>query len=133
MSYTATGYAKAFAEVFQDDQSITLSGSRALSGWYPSRPLTLLDLVNSDWAVHHGASASIPQATKNICRNWSRSIWEQLGHGSDALLDGLYVPSTKLGDSMVVLFPRAKDAFPGAPNFQGLSIMPLWQPWLRQR
>jgi len=117
VSYTATGYATAFAEVFQDDQAITLSASRALSGWYPSRPLTLLDLVKSDWAVHHGASASLPQATKNICRNWSHNIWEQLGNGSDALLDGLYVPSTKLGDSMVVLFPRAKDAFPVAPNF----------------
>lgn len=117
VSYTATGYITAFAEVFQDDQAITLSASRALSGWYPHRPLTLLDLVNSDWSVHHGASASLPQATKNICRNWSSSIWEQLGRGSGALLDGLYVPSTKIGDPMVVLFPRARDAFPAAPNF----------------
>lgn len=117
ISYTATGYVTAFAEVFQADQAITLSASRALSGWYPRRPLTLLNLVNSDWAVHHGASASLPQATKNICRNWSSEIWEQLSRGSDALLDGLYVPSTKLDDPMVVLFPRARDAFPAAPNF----------------
>jgi len=117
VSYTSTEYVTAFAEVFQDDQAITLSASRALTGWYPNRPLTLLDLVNSDWALHHGASASLPQATKNICRNWSNSIWEQMGRGSDALLDGLYVPSTKIGDPMVVLFPRARDAFPAAPNF----------------
>lgn len=117
VSYTATNYDTAFAEVFQDEQAFTLSAHRALSGWYPNRPLTLLDLGNSDWAVHHGASASRPQATKNICRNRSNSIWEQLGRGPDALLDGLYVPSTKIGDPMVVLFPRASDAFPAAPDF----------------
>lgn len=117
VSYTASGYVTAFAEVFQDDQTITLSASRALSGWYPKRALILLDLVNSDWAIHHGASASLPQATKNICRNWSNGIWQQLGRNSSALIDGLYVPSTKVGDPMVVLFPRARDTFPAAPNF----------------
>jgi hypothetical protein len=96
VSYTATKYVTAFAEVFQDDQAITLSASRALSGWYPNRPLTLLDLVNSDWALHHGASASLPQATKNICRNWSSSIRDQLGRGPDALLDGAVSPSQRL-------------------------------------
>lgn len=38
VSYTATGYVTAFAEVFQSDQAITLSASRALSGWYPRSP-----------------------------------------------------------------------------------------------
>lgn len=117
VSYAATGFVTAFAEVFQHDQAITLSASRALSGWYPGRALTLLDLVSSDWAVHHGASASLPQATTNICRNWSNSIWEELSRGTDAVLDGLYVPSTTVGDPMVVLFPRARDAFPATPDF----------------
>ena len=117
VSYAAPGYVTAFAEVFQDDREITLSSSRALTGWESTRALTLLDLVSSDWAIHHGASASLPQATKDICRNWSSAIWEQHGHGADSLVDGLYVPSTKVGDPMVVLFPRAANAFPAAPSF----------------
>jgi hypothetical protein len=117
VSYTAPGYTTAFAEVFQDDKAIVLSPGQALSGWETARELTLLDLVESDWAIHQGASASLPQATKDICRNWSNAIWKELSESSGLPVDGLYVPSTKLGDPMVVLFPRASNAFPPAPAF----------------
>lgn len=113
VSYAASGYATTFAEVFQRDHQITLTSDRTLSGWVPTRPLQLLDLVASDWAVHHGASASLPQADRNICRGWANAISEQLGDQ----VDGLFAPSTVIGDPMIVLFARSSSAFPIAPAF----------------
>lgn len=117
VSYVGTDYATAFAEVFQGDRAITLTADRALSGWRPSRPLELLNLTGGegagDWAVRHGASASLPQAPKSTCRAWARAILGQLGER----IDGLLVPSTVTGDPMVVLFPRSTTAFPTAPSF----------------
>lgn len=40
------------------------SASQALSGWNMTRALTLLNLVNSDWAIHQGASASLPPGSE---------------------------------------------------------------------
>ncbi len=117
VSYTAPAYTTAFAELFQRDRAITLTAERALSGWRPSRPLDLLNLIggegNGDWAVRHGASASLPQASKDICRAWAAAIHDQLGDR----LDGLLVPSTVTGDPVIVLFSRSVAAFPAAPSF----------------
>lgn len=116
VSYTAPSHITAFAEVFQRDRAITVSRDRVLSGWRPTRRLELLNLLggpgDGDWAVLHGASASLPQAPKNTCRAWAEAIHDQLG----TQLDGLLVPSTVLGDPMVVLLTRAQDAFPVAPE-----------------
>lgn len=117
VSYTAGDYTTAFAELFQGDRAIALTAERALSGWRPSRPLDLLNLIggdrNGDWAVRHGASASLPQTSKDTCRAWAAAIHEQLGDQ----IDGLLVPSTVTGDPVVVLFSRSADAFPAAPSF----------------
>jgi len=117
VSYAAPEYTTAFAEVFQGDRAITLTSDRALSGWRPTRPLELLNLTggdgSGDWAVRHGASASLPQAPKSTCRAWASAVHEQLGEQ----IDGLLVPSTVTGDRMVVLFARSADAFPTAPDF----------------
>jgi len=114
VSYTAQDHVTAFAEVFQRDRAITLSPDRTLSAWLPSRPLALLDLVGSDWAVWHRASASLPHAPKGTCRAWANAIWEQLGQH----VDGLLTPSAVvIGGALVVLFPPATTAFPTAPSF----------------
>ena len=117
VSYAAPDYTTAFAELFQQDRAITLTAERALSGWRPSRPLDLLNLIGGegggDWAVQHGASASLPQAPKDTCRAWAAAIHDQLGDR----LDGLLVPSTVTGDPVVVLLSRSVDAFPTAPSF----------------
>jgi hypothetical protein len=117
VSYTASGYVTCFAEVFQDSRAITLTSSRALSGWVPGRPLELLNLTggegSGDWAIRHGASASLPQAPKSTCRAWAAAIHDQLGDR----IDGLWVPSAVLGDPAVVLFTRAASAFPATPSF----------------
>lgn len=117
VSYTAPDYATAFAEIFQNDRAITLTADRALSGWFPTRPLELLNLTggrgSGDWAVRHGASASLSQAPKSTSRAWASAIHEQLGEQ----IDGLLVPSTIIGDQRVVLFARSADASPIAPSF----------------
>lgn len=111
--YASPSPETAFAEVFQHTRIIELDTARALTGWLPTRPLALLDLVDSDWALHNGAAASLPQAPRSTCRAWARAVWEQ--HG--ATLDGILAPSTLTGDPMVVLFVRAVDALPEAPDF----------------
>lgn len=68
---------------------------------------------HGDWAVKHGASASLPQAPKGTCRSWAAAVFEQLGDR----VDGLLVPSTVVGDESLVLFARAQSAFPSAPAF----------------
>lgn len=117
VSYAAPDVTTAFAEIFQGDRAITLTSDRALSGWRPIRPLELLNLTggdgSGDWAVRHGASASLPQAPRSTCRAWASAIHDQLGDR----IDGLLVPSTVTGDPMVVLFARSTDAFPVAPSF----------------
>ncbi|WP_343900481.1 RES family NAD+ phosphorylase [Arthrobacter rhombi] len=113
VSYTAANYVTAFAEVFQERRAITLTEQHVLAAWLPSRTLELLDLSGNYWALHHGASASLPGAPKSTCRNWAATIFAELG----SQIDGLYVPSTVTGDPMAVLFARAATAFPPAPGF----------------
>jgi hypothetical protein len=112
VSYTAPDPVTCFAEVFQADRAIHLVSQRTLSGWELTRPLALLDLTG-DWALRHGASASLPHTTRNTCRGWARAIVAQLGNH----LDGLWTPSTLTGRPMVVLYQRAASAFPTAPAF----------------
>lgn len=116
-SYVAPDFATCFFEVFQANRKIALTPDRALSGWRPTRPLELLNILGGedtgDWAAKHGASVSLPQASKSTCRAWAGAVYEQLGDWIDRLL----VSSTVLGDASVVLFARAASAFPTASTF----------------
>lgn len=111
VSYTATDYVTAFAEVFQERRVLVPTDQLVLTAWLPSRALDLLDL-RGNWPLHHGGSASLPGAPKSTCRNWAAAIQANVGHR----IDGLYVPSTLTGAPVVVLFSRAADAFPTAPS-----------------
>jgi hypothetical protein len=113
VSYAAADYATAFAEVFQRDRAITLTPDRALTAWLPTRPLRLLDLIESGWLLRHRASASLPHARRDVCRSWAAAVWEQLGTD----VDGIRAPSTVLGHPVIALLPRAGSAFPAAPEF----------------
>ncbi|MFZ2274905.1 RES family NAD+ phosphorylase [Corynebacterium variabile] len=112
--YTAENPDTVFAEVFQSVRTIGLTSDRLLTAWTPVRQLELLDLMpGSDWAVRHGASASLPQTPRNTCRNWAREIHRQLAPD----IDGIRVPSTMTADAMIVLFVRAMSALPTDPDF----------------
>lgn len=112
VAYVGTDVTTAFAEVFQSRRAINLTPHRALSAWIPERHLRLLDLTGL-WPIKHGASASLHAAPKSTCRNWARSIHEQLGEQ----IDGLYAPSTMTLTPMVVLYSGSATAFPVAPSF----------------
>ncbi|ERG64478.1 hypothetical protein L332_08445 [Agrococcus pavilionensis RW1] len=112
VAYTGTDVTTAFAEVFQSRRAIRLTAGRTLSGWLPSRELELLDLTGL-WPVRQGASGSLHAAAKSTCRTWAAAIHDQLGER----IDGLQVLSTMTSRPMVVLFGRAADAFPAAPEF----------------
>lgn len=116
----------AFAEVFQGLRTIVLSGDRLMTAWTPSRPLRLLNLMpESDWAIRQGVSATLPQATKAICRSWSRSIHDQLAVGNSPQVEGILTPSTVTGQPMTVLFAPASSAFPVAPEFSRPLTYPV--------
>ncbi|MGO3151587.1 MAG: RES family NAD+ phosphorylase [Galactobacter sp.] len=113
--YCAGDAETAFSEDFQSTRVIELSALRYLSGWEPQHPLKLLDLVGTDWALRHGASASLTSAPKSTCRAWARAIHNELG----AHIDGIRVPSTMTGAAMAVLFESHATvaSFPAAPTF----------------
>lgn len=112
--YTAGDYITTFGEVFQGRRGIHLTDQRSLTAWYPARDLKFLDLsLSNNWCLINGSSASLPYAGKNICRGWAQAIWDELGDE----IDGICVPSTITGWPVFVLFSRAADSFPLAPEF----------------
>lgn len=110
--YAATDIATAVAEVWQVTRRIDADlGRPILVRATPTRALRLLDLTDaSTWPLRQGASASLPHAGRGTCRAWSRGILD-----ASPDLDGLYVPSTKIGRN-VVLFPAGIAALPSSPD-----------------
>lgn len=115
VAYCATDPTTAFAEVFQSRRTIRTNPDQALSAWFPSRDLRLLNLTGL-WATKNGASASLHAAPRSTCRAWARSIHDQLSER----IDGLSVPSTMTLAPMTVLFSASASAFPAAPH---LSVL----------
>lgn len=117
VAYTGVDVATAFGEVFQQRRRITLSNTKALVSWTPTRPLRLLNLAVAPagevaWALRNGASASLDSADKRTCCTWAAQIaatWPDL--------DGIHVRSTITGAPMVVLFTPAADSYPTLPAF----------------
>lgn len=110
--YNATDLDTAAAEVFQRTRVIDpITGSPYLTGWTPTRPLSLLDLTGR-WLIRNGAAAALTDAPRSTCRAWARAIHTELND-----LDGLYVRSTMTGAANVVLWARALAAAPAAPQF----------------
>lgn len=109
--YTALDVPTAVAEVFQQDRIVPATSAVNLTSWTPTHDLQLLDLTG-DWALRNGASYALFAAPRSICRTWSREIrttWPDI--------DGLWVPSTMTGQTMIALYQPAGDAFPAVPAF----------------
>ncbi len=121
--YATTDIATAAAEVFQRTRLIdTTTGAPYLTGWRPTRPLHLLDL-SSTWALRNGAAYAVASAQRPVCRAWARRI-----HDSFDDLDGLAAPSTMTGAVNIVLWERAADSMPAAPDFtRPLTHPTVWE------
>lgn len=122
VSYAALDLKTSAAEVYQTRRRIdTTTYAPYVTSWTPTRPLRLLDLTG-DWALANGAAASLAQAPRPTCRNWSRTI-----HQTWPTLDGLWAPSTMTGNPMVVLYEPAASAMPSFPAFsEPLSAAVVW-------
>lgn len=122
VSYTALDVPTALAEVFQHRRVIsTRRDAPYLTGWIPSRALTLLDLTGN-WPIHAGASHVINTGRRDFCRSWARAI-----HAAWPELDGLRHTSAMTGHDAIALFTAAADSFPARP----LLSLPLDHPGLR--
>jgi hypothetical protein len=98
-------------------------GRRApyLTGWRPTRVLTLLDLTET-WPIRNGASHLLTSGPKSVCRAWARAVdteWPDL--------DGLWSVSTMTGRPTVTLFTAAAAAFPRRPAFSRPLASPALQ------
>lgn len=110
--YAGCDLRTAVIEVFQGKRRVdTRSGDPTCIAWAPTRVLRLLHL-SAEWCLANGASASLPSANRNICRNWAHAIRVQF-----PTLDGLFTDSTMTGCSTVVLFSPAANSFPPRPEF----------------
>ena len=122
VTYAATDVVTCLAEVFA--ASRVVDGSRRapyLTGWQPTRVLTLLDLT-ATWPIRNGASHLLTSGPKSVCRAWAHAVdteWPGL--------DGLWSVSTMTGRPTVTLFTAAADAFPRRPAFSRPLSSPALQ------
>ncbi|OMH29316.1 hypothetical protein BKD30_01105 [Tersicoccus phoenicis] len=115
--YAAGDITTAVAEVFQRTRRVDwTTGTPHLTIWRPAF-LSLLDLTD-DWLIRNGASFSLAHGRKDVCRNWARSIHQQI----DA--EGLYLNSTMTNRPTVVVWRHRQDAFPTYPDLS----LPLTHP-----
>ena len=119
MTYAATDVVTCLAEVFAASRVVDV-GRRApyLTGWRPTRVLTLLDLTET-WPIRNGASHLLTSGPKSVCRAWARAVdteWPDL--------DGLWSVSTMTGRPMVTLFTAAADAFPATAGVLATAGQP---------
>lgn len=122
VTYAATDVVTCLAEVFAASRVVDV-GRRApyLTGWRPTRVLTLLDLTET-WPIRNGASHLLTSGPKSVCRAWARAVdteWPDL--------DGLWSVSTMTGRPTVTLFTPAADAFPRRPAFSRPLASPALQ------
>lgn len=111
------------AERFGDSRVIDrATGAPYLAIWRPTRALTLLNLSGSDWVIRAGANSALMAGSRAVAQRWSRAIWNAYPS-----LDGLvWASSPRPAGSSVVLYERARDSMPAAPELN----MPLSHPGL---
>ncbi|GAA1902990.1 hypothetical protein [Lapillicoccus jejuensis] len=94
--------------------------------WAPTRPLRLLQLSDSTWVARAGGNAALTSGARGTARAWSRAI-----HRSYPDVDGLLWSSSVLPPGRsVVLYERARDAVPSAPDSDRALAEPFLQPAL---
>lgn len=118
--YVALDPPTALVEAFASTRRIdTKHASPYLTGWTPTRPLTLLDFTRGEWLLRAGASAALTAGPLPVCRAWARAIH------AHAVCDGLLYPSTLTGLPCAVLWERAADSFPPRPLLSRSLTEPL--------
>lgn len=110
VAYFGFDIATCLAEVFQERRRVdALNSDLHLTGFEPTRPLTLLDL-RADYPIRIGASHSLNGASKHLCREWAHALRE--AHPG---VDGFAYIGVA-GRNCAVLFDSALSAFPSTPR-----------------
>lgn len=112
-------------EVFRDSGVVDVKSNTPYFALFRvTRPLRLVDLVDSDWVTVAGGNAAISSGRRQSSREWARAIY---AHYADDAVDGLYYGSSNLprGRSLA-LFERARDSLPSNPELH----LPLSEPGL---
>jgi RES domain-containing protein len=120
--YCARSVVTCVAEVFQHTRVVDrTAGDRFLAVFRTRRAVRLLDLTH-DWPTRAGASQAIASGPRARARAWARAIYDAYPG-----VQGLWYPSSMHGGHpAIVLFERAADALPGAPDVD----VPLGHPGL---
>ncbi len=127
VTYASLDVATVRAEAYQQTRVVDVHRRAPyLTGWLPTRTLTLLDLTGT-WPIRNGASHVLTIGPKAVCRAWARAVDEQWPE-----LDGLWTVSSMTGRPTVALFTAAADAFPSRPAFSRPLSTPALQGALRQ-
>ncbi len=110
--YAAGDLDTCLAEVFQDLRVVHRTrGAPALVGFYPARPLRLLDLTGT-WITRIGASAAIATGPHGRARRWARAL-----HAAYPGVDGVLYRSSMNGKGFCqALWAPARGALPASPS-----------------
>ncbi len=112
VTYAATDVVTCLAEVFATSRVVDVTRRAPyLTGWQPTRPLTLLDLTGT-WPIRNGASHVLNTGPHRLCRQWARAIYTRWPD-----LDGLWHVSAMTGQPEVTIFTAAAGTFPSRPLF----------------
>jgi hypothetical protein len=116
-------------ETFGDARVIDRrTSSPHLSIWEPTRPLSLLDLTDSDWVARAGANAALTSGSRAVARGWSRAIWNAY-----PTIDGLiWASSVRPRGRSIVLYERAVGAIPDVASVDLPLSSSLLAPALRR-
>lgn len=120
--YGATSLTTCVAEVFQGTRVVDRAGDdRCFTAFRTTRAVRLLD-ITGDWPTRAGASQAIASGPRSRAQARARVIYEAY-----PTLEGVWYPSSVHGGHpAVVLFERAADALPAAPELD----VPLTHPGL---
>lgn len=108
-----TAFAACILEVFQHHRVITRSERYpTLVLFETTRPITLVDLSDSDWLTVAGGTASISSGPRTKSREWARAL-----HAHYPNIDGVLSASSIIPSSRIAaLWSSVADAVPAHPT-----------------
>lgn len=115
------------AECFRERGAIELSRNEPYYVLFrTTRPLRLLDVMDSDWVTLAGGNGAISTGLRSMSRDWARAIYRHY-KGTQRVEGILYGCSNIPPARNIALFERAKSGLPQKPDVH----LPLTHPALR--
>lgn len=115
------------AECFRDRGAIELSRNAPYYVLFrTTRPLRLLDVMDSDWVTLAGGNGAISTGLRSMSRDWARAIYRH--YKGTQRVEGIHYGCSNIPPARsIALFERARSALPQKPDVH----LPLTHPALR--